>query len=490
VRDLFHKGDWLGDYEIEGRLRAGGMATLFLGRRHGAAGVSRQVVIKVIHPHLAEDELIVRMFIDEARISSQITHSNVVYVEKFGEHDGIYYIVMEYVDGCSLDQVLRTFNRLKEKLDPDIAVHLALETAAGLHAAHETADDEGALLGVVHRDVSPSNILLTRGGRIKVIDFGIAKARGRLGATRSGSGIKGKVRYMSPEQAWGRDIDRRSDVYALGIVLWELLTCRMLFRAADDLAVLELVRNPVIPPPSELNPKVSPELDAIVLRATAKDVAARHPTALELRRELAQAVPGAVSITNETIGELVTKVRDTLGPLVVDRSERKPTTPARPLPVVNTGDSVLTQVEPVFNSESAVRGEVQRPIAQSRRKWLAVAAAVTASAFGAGIALTRCGASARSSLQLAAPTAPIVSDASVAAVAPADGAIAIVPIDARKPATAVVVKRIAPPVSDNDSVEADGVTLAGDPNAIKAKPKTKPKPKPPDVSADGTVLSP
>jgi serine/threonine protein kinase len=308
ARDALRKGDWLGDYEIRDRMRAGGMATLFLAQRHGAAGVSRPVVIKVIHPHLAEDEQIVRMFIDEARISSHIRHSNVVYIEKFGEHDGLYYMVMEHVDGCSLLQVIRACAAEGRKLSAAIAVHIAIEVAAGLHAAHETAGEDGAPLGIVHRDVSPSNVLLTRDGRVKVIDFGIAKAHGRLGATRSGSGIKGKLCYMSPEQAWGTAIDRRIDIYAAGICLWELLTTRQLFRGPSDLAVLELVRNPVIPLASTLHPEVSAALDEVMSRATARRPEDRHQTALELRRDLMTAVPGAVAVPPEMIAELVRHV--------------------------------------------------------------------------------------------------------------------------------------------------------------------------------------
>ncbi|HSR97428.1 MAG TPA: serine/threonine-protein kinase, partial [Kofleriaceae bacterium] len=308
ARDALRKGDWLGEYEIRGRMRAGGMATLFHAQRHGAAGVSRPVVIKVIHPHLAEDEQMVRMFIDEARISSHIRHSNVVYVEKFGEHEGLYFMVMEYVDGCSLLQVIRSCAAEGRKLSTAIAVHIAIEVAAGLHAAHETVGDDGAPLGIVHRDVSPSNVLLTRDGRVRVIDFGIAKAHGRLGATRSGSGIKGKLCYMSPEQAWGDPIDRRIDIYALGICLWELLTAQQLFRAESDLALLELVRNPTIPLASTRHPDVSAALDAAMSRATARRAADRHATAFDLRRDLMAAVPGAVAVPPETIGELVRHV--------------------------------------------------------------------------------------------------------------------------------------------------------------------------------------
>jgi hypothetical protein len=248
------------------------------------------------------------MFIDEARISSYIRHSNVVYIEKFGEHDGLYYMVMEHVDGCSLLQVIRACAAEGRKLSAAIAVHIAIEVAAGLHAAHETAGDDGAPLGIVHRDVSPSNVLLTRDGRVKVIDFGIAKAHGRLGATRSGSGIKGKLCYMSPEQAWGTAIDRRIDIYAAGICLWELLTTRQLFRGPSDLAVLELVRNPVIPLASTLHPEVSAALDEVMSRATARRPEDRHQTALELRRDLMTAVPGAVAVPPEMIAELVRHV--------------------------------------------------------------------------------------------------------------------------------------------------------------------------------------
>jgi serine/threonine-protein kinase len=319
---MFQSGDVLGNYEIDARLRSGGMATLFVGRRHGVAGFSRPVAIKVIHPHLAEDQRVVKMFVDEARISSHISHVNVVRVEEFGEHDGVYYIVMELVDGCSIEQLLKTLSKRDQRLAPEVAVHLALEIAAGLHAAHETVGEDGTLLHIVHRDISPSNVLITRAGNVKVIDFGIAKARGRLTGTRSGAGLKGKLRYMAPEQAWSRDVDRRTDVYSLGVLLWEMLTCRRLFHAKDDLALLDVVRNPNIPPPSQFAADVPAALDDIVLRATARDPAIRPQTASELRQQLARVMPGALSIDAEAIGSLVVDIQNETGGAAVRQSQR------------------------------------------------------------------------------------------------------------------------------------------------------------------------
>jgi serine/threonine-protein kinase len=524
-RELFRDGDWLGDYEIRGRLRAGGMATLLLAQRHGAAGVSRPVVIKVIHPHLAGDELMVRMFIDEARISSHIRHSNVVYIEKFGEHDGVYYIVMEYVDGCSLQDLLVARAAERTQLPIAIAVHLAIEVAAGLHAAHETTGDDGEPLGVVHRDVSPSNVLLTRDGRVKVIDFGVAKARGRLGASRSGSGLKGKLRYMSPDQAWGRPLDRRADVYALGICLWEMLTCRALFRANHDLAVLELVRNPVIPPPSQHNPAVSPALDAIVLRATALRPEDRHQTALELRRDLMNVVPGAIAIPPEAVGELVHHVCSLDRAAIMELGAM-------------TEDLTDPSAPPVETSVSGAVGEL-RPRGW-RSRGLVVAGLAAACAIAAVIAMTG---GPDDAVQSSAPPAAAPRLDAGSAVAPAraaasdrDGAAAAgaMPAAGAPPttgstagstptagstATPTVIAtpqrpqpepRPHPATADRPgrpaqadgqagrprvtTVEADGAVLADEPaprpGKPAQKPAQKPTPKPPGaVRADDAVLS-
>ncbi|MBK8170562.1 MAG: protein kinase [Sandaracinaceae bacterium] len=297
-------GSKLRDYEIIAHLRVGGMATLFLGKRQGAAGFAKLVAIKVIHPHLAKDQNFVRMFVDEALISARIDHPNVVHVEELGEFDGTKFLVMEYVHGCSLSQLLGTLARDSRRLAPELAVHIAVRVAEGLHAAHETVDDEGNLLNIVHRDVSPQNVLISSRGHVKLIDFGIAKARGRAVQTTSTS-LKGKISYMSPEQAYGRSLDRRSDVYALGVVLWEMLTVRRMFSGEDDFALLDMVRAPNVPPPSTYAPEVSPALDAAVMAALAPDVEKRVQSASDFRRMLAEAMPSALTLDAADLSSLL-----------------------------------------------------------------------------------------------------------------------------------------------------------------------------------------
>ncbi|MCZ7686264.1 MAG: protein kinase [Sandaracinaceae bacterium] len=265
---MFAVGDVVGTYTVLLHLRSGGMADLYLARRDGAAGFRRLVAIKVIHPRHAQDEQVIRMFLDEARISARIDHPNVVHVEDLGQLDETYFLVMEYVHGCSLAQLLSSLGEKRRRLSPVVAVAVAARVAEGLHAAHETTDDEGRLVGLVHRDVSPQNILLSHKGHVKLIDFGVAKARLRSEETNVAM-LKGKVRYMPPEQATTGLVDRRSDVYSLGIVLWEMLTMRRLFTGKTEFEVLLKVRDPKVPPPSTYVPDVPPALDEVVLAALA-----------------------------------------------------------------------------------------------------------------------------------------------------------------------------------------------------------------------------
>jgi eukaryotic-like serine/threonine-protein kinase len=302
---MLEPGDTLGAYQILDHLRSGGMASLYLARRRGAAGFARPVAIKVVHPHLALDETFVRMFLDEAHLCSRIRHPNVVHVEELAEERGTYYLAMEYVEGGSLAQLLSELAKRERPLEASIAVRIAANIADALHAAHETRGDDGAPLEVVHRDVSPQNILLDRHGHVKLIDFGIARAQGRDVVTTTGT-VKGKFRYMSPEQANAEPVDRRTDVFALGVVLWEMLAMRRLYDASSDAGVLTQLRDLEPPPPSAHHRGSIPAaLDAVVLRALARDPDDRFPSAYELRRAMIAAMPEAASSDPMELASLV-----------------------------------------------------------------------------------------------------------------------------------------------------------------------------------------
>jgi serine/threonine protein kinase len=306
------------------------MATLFLARQSGAAGFTRDVAIKIVNPELATDSQFRAMFLDEARISSRISHPNVVHVEELGEFAGSHYLVMEYVHGCSLSQLQRQLVGRARRLAPAFAARIAVHVAEALHAAHETRGQDGLPLNVVHRDVSPENILLAYAGHVKLIDFGIAKAYGRRHKTQDGL-LKGKFRYMAPEQAYGREVDRRTDVYQLGIVLWEMLTLRRLFDAETDTDLLAQVREPRVPPPSALVDRIPPGLDAAVMGALDPDPARRPPDAQTFARMLSRAVPEAHEVDSGALSALVVaamheqrqREKTTFPPQVYERLEQQ-----------------------------------------------------------------------------------------------------------------------------------------------------------------------
>lgn len=301
---MWSVGQKIGDYELLAHLRNGGMASLFLARRLGAAGFTRDVAIKIVHPELASDPQFRAMFLDEALLSARIQHPNVGHVEELGEIEGTHFLVMEFVHGCSLAQLQRALIAKGRRLAPAFAVRIAMHVAEGLHAAHETCDEAGRRLDVVHRDVSPENILLAYAGHVKLIDFGIAKAYGRRHHTEDGL-LKGKFRYMSPEQASGQSIDRRTDIYQLGIVLWEMLTLRRLFDAETDVELIEQVRAPRIVPPSTLVDRISPALEAVVMSTLDPDPARRPPDAQTFARSLGKAMPAAHEVDSGALSALL-----------------------------------------------------------------------------------------------------------------------------------------------------------------------------------------
>jgi TonB family protein len=278
--------DRFGQYELLERIASGGMAELFRARRSGVEGFQKIVAIKKILPHIANNDEFITMFADEAKVAAQLNHPNIVHIYDLGKiESGGYFIAMEYVEGTDLRTVLKSGRESGLPMPIPLAVYVASKVASALDYAHRRRDARGEELRIVHRDVSPQNILISHEGEIKLCDFGIAKADRKVSRTESGS-LKGKLQYMSPEQAWGKTIDHRSDLFSLGCVLHEMLTGERLFRGDSDMTVLELVRKADVPPPSRVNAEVPEALDAIVLKALAKDPEDRYATGSELLRDL------------------------------------------------------------------------------------------------------------------------------------------------------------------------------------------------------------
>ncbi|MBI3182089.1 MAG: serine/threonine protein kinase [Myxococcales bacterium] len=279
-------GTSIGKYVVRRKIAEGGMAEIYLCSSRGPEGFEKDVVIKRIRAFLASDPSFVKMFVAEARVASRLNHPNVVQIFDFDKHEDTYYIAMEYVRGRSLLEAQRRARELMEPMGHTLVAHLGAEVARGLHYAHGLKD-KGQRVGLVHRDVTPHNVLLSFDGAVKLTDFGIAKAGDKL--TVPGT-LKGKFAYMSPEQARGEEVDARSDVFSLGVVLWEILTGGRLFEDQGEIAVLRAVQHRVIAAPARINSEVPAELDAIVMKALERDVAVRFQTAQELEHELARHV--------------------------------------------------------------------------------------------------------------------------------------------------------------------------------------------------------
>jgi serine/threonine protein kinase len=273
----------LGAYEIVRKLTRGGMAELFLARKTGS---DQLFVLKKILPKYASSSRMVQLFQDEAKLAASLEHPNIVRVHDI-EHAGKdHFFAMEYLHGQDVRTILHRAFRTGTRMPLHHAVAIARQVAAALHYAHDKRRTDDTLLDIVHRDVSPSNVIVTFDGGVKLVDFGVAKTTSSTIKTRTGT-LKGKIAYMSPEQARGMPLDRRSDIFSLGIVLWEMVTTQRLFRGENDLATLQLVINQAPRKPSEVEPSCPSELEDIILRALAQDVTRRYQTAADFERDLA-----------------------------------------------------------------------------------------------------------------------------------------------------------------------------------------------------------
>ncbi|HSS00210.1 MAG TPA: serine/threonine-protein kinase, partial [Kofleriaceae bacterium] len=274
-----------GKYFLLERINAGGMAEVFRSKAFGVEGFERLVAVKRILPTIAEDKEFIRMFIEEAKLAVQLNHANIAQIFDLGVVDGSYYIALEHVHGRDLRAIFERCRDLAEAMPIAQACFVAMKVCEGLDYAHNKRDQAGRELQLVHRDVSPQNILISFEGEVKLIDFGVAKAAGASPRTQAEI-LKGKLGYMSPEQARGGHVDRRSDVFSCGIVLYELLTGERLFAGESDYATLDKVKNVEILPPSTYNRKIPDELERIVLKALHKDVEDRYQNAIDLHDEL------------------------------------------------------------------------------------------------------------------------------------------------------------------------------------------------------------
>ncbi|HEY8208111.1 MAG TPA: protein kinase [Myxococcaceae bacterium] len=274
-----------GKYLLLERINVGGMAEVFIAKAFGIEGFERVLAVKKILPTMAADAEFITMFIDEARISVQLNHANIVHIHELGKHDDSFYIAMEYVSGPDLRTILDRFRAGNARMPIAQAAYIASKICEGLDYAHRKKDGRGMDLGIIHRDVSPQNVLISYEGEVKIIDFGIAKAANRSHQTQAGI-LKGKFAYMSPEQVQGRSIDRRSDIFAVGNILFEMLTGERLFVGGSDFSVVEKVRNAEVPSVREIDPEIPAGLEQILYRSLARETDERYQWASEMQEDL------------------------------------------------------------------------------------------------------------------------------------------------------------------------------------------------------------
>jgi serine/threonine protein kinase len=381
-------GRRLGRYEVLTQLASGGMAGVYVGRAQGVAGFERLVAIKVLHPHLAHEQEFITMFLDEARLAARIRHPNVVATLDISDTEGAgYFLVMDYIEGDHLGALLRESAAKHERLKTRVVARIMIDALIGLGAAHELKDERGRILGLIHRDVSPHNILAGTDGVSRLSDFGVAKAEVRLSSTREGQ-FKGKLGYMAPEHASNGISDRRSDLFSMGIILWESLAGKRLFRGENNAATLNKILSMPIPPPSAIVPSHAP-YDAVLARALARPSEQRFESAEEFIEaiELAARDAGGIASAREVAETVREYAKEKLG------AERARIQKAleefgyseltgTPLPIPRDGSSPGVGIAhvgsgsgihaPILRTEPNMPAE--RPAPPSSSKWLFIAA--------------------------------------------------------------------------------------------------------------------
>ncbi len=397
-------GRRLGRYEVLAQLASGGMATVYVARAQGVAGFERLVAVKVLHPHLAHDEDFISMFLDEARLAARIRHPNAVGTLDISDTQGDgYFLVMEYVEGDHFGALLRNAAKGGERLPVSVVARIVMDALTGLNAAHRLTDSNGNTLDLVHRDVSPHNILVGNDGVARITDFGVAKAQVRLSSPRDGQ-FKGKLSYMAPEQAASGQADQRSDLFSMGIVLWEALTGRRLFRGENNADVLNKILNPEVPPPSTFDPALAP-FDEVAAKALARDADDRYQSAEEFLEGVEEAAARAGGVATpravarevkrwlgEKIAREHTAIQDAID--AMGRSELHPGVLPRPMESDSHSQPSLpgrSLVRPIAADDATMGAKPSRMAtaepARSSKATLIVIGAVVAIFLVAGVGL-------------------------------------------------------------------------------------------------------
>ena len=362
----------LGPYELLQRIATGGMAEVYLARRAGPHGFQKVVAVKRILPQLAQDADFVAMFVDEARVCARLAHPNIVQVFDFGEHDGELYMAMEFVDGTTAARLVRAAATKNEEVPLEAALYIALSVLRGLDYAHNARDDDGKPLDLVHRDVSPGNVLIDRSGAVKLTDFGIARAAEIERRTDAGQ-LKGKLGYMSPEQVVGRELDARSDLFTVGIVLAELVMLRPLFSGPSEIDVLMRIRDADLGVLDRSGSRVPDDVRAVLFRALARDRDVRYPSALAfaegieeiLRRRRLQVGPAKLAAWVERLGLVTSVDGDGDGPLSETSVRQTANLGAAAAAAVASADPALRPTMPPGSSASAAVAEAASPPAST-----------------------------------------------------------------------------------------------------------------------------
>jgi serine/threonine-protein kinase len=403
----------VGRYVVHDEIAAGGMATVHFGRLLGPVGFSRTVAIKCLHPQFAKDPEFVAMFLDEARLAARVRHPNVVSTIDVVALEGELFLVMDYVQGESLSRLMKAATALGSAAVPaPVASAIVCDALSGLHAAHEARSERDEPLAIVHRDVSPQNILVGADGVSRVLDFGIAKAASRVQTTREGE-LKGKFGYMSPEQLTRQAVDRRTDVYAMSIVLWEALTGARLFSSDDVGATVRGILTGEVPPPSSIVPDLPAKLDAVVLRGLARNPETRFRNAKEMAEELESAVtPARPARIGEWVERMVGEaLRSRAGRIAqIEVTGGQIAGPPsgedlRTAPTLLVGSSV-SATPSILVVESMQKAGGSASTKSIQRRLHAVAILVAVSLIPGGIYMARIVSPVPSAIAAAAPTAP------------------------------------------------------------------------------------